>query len=116
MRQLLVIASIVLCSGCLARDIINSPQVSGPEVQPPYALAPGEEFDPYEEERIAGLIDKSRTRLYEDPVAGPKCASNVSRTGRRTWSVSSCEGQVKCWALDPGFDCERVASAARPAL
>lgn len=110
MNRLLPLMACVALPGCVFSSAVVPPMT--------FALAaPMPEDDgPTEADRLAMLRDHSRHRLH-DPAVGPKCSVKVTLTGRRTWRLSSCEGELKCWALGGGgYDCERPIAAVTPQL
>lgn len=105
MNRLVLLMATLALPGCVFSSAVIPPMTYALVTAPP-------EDEPSDEQRLAMLRDHSRHRLY-DPAQGPRCAVQVTPTGRRTWRLSSCDGELKCWALGGGgYDCERPLAVA----
>ncbi len=107
MRSLVALALAALLPGCLFNSAVATATIPLAFVRLPEPPDDDEEYALNESARLGKLREHSRHRLY-DPAQGPRCAVTVTPTGARTWRLSSCEGELKCWALaGGGYDCER---------
>ena len=96
---------VILCASfALPGCVFSSAAI--PSMPMTVALADLSDEPPGDEEQLTQLQQHSRHRLY-DPNEQPRCDVTVTPTGRRTWRLSSCEGQLWCRALrGGGYDCE----------
>lgn len=112
MRLILLLTLAALLPGCLFNSAVATATLPLAFVRLPEPSGDDGEYELTETERLAKLREHSRHRLY-DPAEGPRCAVTVTPTGARTWQLSSCEGELECWALaGGGYDCERRTGAS----